>query len=271
MGQRLLSLDFIKMFAMFGVMCLHSEFEFYENPLAQFLYMSAVVSIPLFFMTSGYLLYGKSSVEWRYSVRKIYGILRFVAIMTVAFWLLTGMKHGVSFLSFTVGSLLQRGGLGVYWYFGSMIIIYALLPIIHPVYVRHQKIFLIATVALCVLSNCIFFSHFIGFQIEESTTQTFRLWNWVFYFNVGGLLRRYSLKSNIAVVLFLFAASYLFQFTVTPFMPTPYCEYFYSSWPIMLLSLFLFVYLTKIDNSKLQFVRGGVNCFFRAIRSICLY
>lgn len=39
MGQRLLSLDFIKLFAMFGVICLHTEMNFYENPLAQFLYM----------------------------------------------------------------------------------------------------------------------------------------------------------------------------------------------------------------------------------------
>ena len=257
MGQRLLSLDFIKMFAMFGVMCLHSEFEFYENSLAQFLYMSAVVSIPLFFMTSGYLLYGKSSVDWRYSASKICGILRFVAIMTVAFWLMTGMKHGTSFLSFTIGSLLQRGGLGVYWYLGSMIIIYALLPIIHPVYVRHPKMFLILTITLCVLSNCIFFGHFIGLQIEERTTQTFRLWNWVFYFNMGGLLRMYPLKSNITEVLLLFAASNLFQFTLTPLMPLPYCEYFYSSLPVMLLCLFLFAYLAKIDNGKLQFVRGG--------------
>lgn len=97
MGQRLLSLDFIKLFAMFGVICLHTEMNFYENPLAQFLYMTAVVSIPLFFMTSGYLLYGKQSVDYHYSAHKIVGILRFVAIMTITFWLLTGMRHGESF------------------------------------------------------------------------------------------------------------------------------------------------------------------------------
>ena len=35
MGQRLLSLDFIKLFAMFGVICLHTEMNFYENPLGK--------------------------------------------------------------------------------------------------------------------------------------------------------------------------------------------------------------------------------------------
>jgi len=108
MGQRLLSLDFIKLFAMFGVICLHTEMTYYENPIARFLYTTAVVSIPLFFMVSGYLLYGKKNVNYQYSLRKMVGILRFVAIMTVVFWLLTGIRHGIPFLHFTVGSLLQK-------------------------------------------------------------------------------------------------------------------------------------------------------------------
>lgn len=36
-----------------------------------------------------------------------------------------------------------------------------------------------------------------------------------------------------------------------------YCEYFYCSLPVMLLSFFFFVYAVKIDDSKLQFVCGG--------------
>ena len=110
MKNRLLSLDLIKLIAMFGVVCLHTEMSFYDNPIAQFLYMTAVVSIPLFFMTSGYLLYGKSCVGCKYSIRKIIGIIRFVAIITVAFWLIYGCRHGESFLQFTIGSLLQKIG-----------------------------------------------------------------------------------------------------------------------------------------------------------------
>lgn len=63
MQNRLLSLDLVKLVAMFGVVCLHTEMIFYDNPRAHFLYMTAVVAIPLFFMTSGYLLYGKTSVD----------------------------------------------------------------------------------------------------------------------------------------------------------------------------------------------------------------
>ena len=266
MGQRLLSLDFIKLFAMFGVICLHTEMNFYENPLAQFLYMTAVVSIPLFFMTSGYLLYGKQSVDYHYSAHKIVGILRFVAIMTITFWLLTGMRHGESFWWFTAGSLIQKGNLGIYWYFGAMMILYALLPMQHKLYVKYPKAFLLGTIVLGIVSNCIFLSNFYGYEIEENTIQTFRLWNWIFYFNLGGILRRYTVKSSLELVLVLFIFNYLFQYELIPLMPTVYCEYFYCSLPVMLLSFFFFVYAVKIDDSKLQFVCGGANYSFLVTR-----
>lgn len=257
MGQRLLSLDFIKLFAMFGVICLHTEMTYYENPIARFLYMTAVVSIPLFFMVSGYLLYGKKNVNYQYSLRKMVGILRFVAIMTVVFWLLTGIRHGIPFLHFTVGSLLQKGRLGVYWYFGAMLVIYALYPFLHTVYMKQKIYFFAITIILCILSNCIFLGNFWGYQIEEHTIQTFRLWNWFFYFNLGGILRKYTVKSNLFLVIVLLVTNYLFQYEITPMMPTLYCEYFYGSLPVMLLVFSLFAYMVKIDDCKLQFVWGG--------------
>lgn len=85
MNKRNLQLDLIKLVAMCGVMCLHTQIWYIENPIAHFFYVTAVVSIPLFFMTSGYLLLGKDNIDCRYSLRKILGIFRFVAIVTVFF------------------------------------------------------------------------------------------------------------------------------------------------------------------------------------------
>ena len=244
---------------MFGVVCLHTEMYFYDNPIAQFLYMTAVVSIPLFFMTSGYLLYGKSSVDCKYSSRKIVGIIRFVAIITVVFWLITGCRHGAPFLQFTLGSLLQWGGLGIFWYFGAMIIIYALLPLFHKLYVSYPRGFVISTVLLFLVANGIFFANFLDIHVEQHTIQTFRLWNWIFYFNVGGLVRRYQPKVKWWWVLLLVLFNYMFQYELTPMMPTIYCEYFYCSIPVMLLSASLFCYLLNISNNRLQLINGGVN------------
>ena len=74
--DRNLSIDLIKIVAMFGVMCLHSTHSY--SSLGQFcfadiLYESAVVSMPLFFMVSGYLLIGRENIDYKYSFRKIIG------------------------------------------------------------------------------------------------------------------------------------------------------------------------------------------------------
>ena len=140
-------------------------------------------------------------------------------------------------------------------------ILYALLPMQHKLYVKYPKAFLLGTIVLGIVSNCIFLSNFYGYEIEENTIQTFRLWNWIFYFNLGGILRRYTVKSSLALVLVLFIFNYLFQYELIPLMPTVYCEYFYCSLPVMLLSFFFFVYAVKIEDSKLQFVCGGSKLF----------
>ena len=259
--SRNLSIDFIKVVAMLGVMCLHTEICFYENPFAQCLYMSAVISIPLFFMVSGWLLYGKSPVGIDYSARKIWGILRFVLIISTFFWLVSGVRHGVPYLKYVFGGLLQKGGLYVFWYFGAMIILYALLPISQRIYKNYPRAFIALTAVLGILSNAIFAANFFGVHIENNTIQTFRLWNWLFYFNLGGLLRRYHVKSNAVLVISLFVANYLFQYFLTPMMLTVNNEYFYGSLPVMALCLFLFAWLSNVEGSKLKYIMGGADLF----------
>lgn len=255
--SRFLSIDLIKVIAMLGVMCLHAEMSYYENPLAQCLYMSAVVSIPLFFMVSGYLLYGKETTDIRYSAKKIWGILRFAFIIATFFWLLSGVRHGESYLHYTMGGFLQMGQFGLFWYFGAMMILYALLPLTHRLYQNHPKLFLALTVALGVLSNVIFIANFFDVHIENRTIQTFRMWNWLFYFNLGGIVRRSVCRSSVGLVGLLLVTNYLFQLYLTPLMPTKFCEYFYCSLPVMLLVFFLFSYVVKLDEGKIGWVWGG--------------
>ena len=79
------------------------------------------------------------------------------------------MRHGESFWWFTAGSLIQKGNLGIYWYFGAMMILYALLPMQHKLYVKYPKAFLLGTIVLGIVSNSIFLSNFYGYEIEENT------------------------------------------------------------------------------------------------------
>lgn len=257
--ERLLSIDLIKVVAMCAVMCLHTQFAYSEaSPLAHFLYISAVVAIPLFFITSGYLLLGRADTTYSYAGRKTCGILRFVAIITLAWYAVYGYRHHTGFLDSTVGSLFQRGPMGVFWYFGAMIIIYALLPGINKLYREHYKRFARLTITLFILASAVFTLNISnGIHIEQHTIQTFRLWNWLLYFCIGGILRKHTFHVNWLTVVPLFAVSYLFQIWMLPYMDTPFCEYFYSSIPIMALSAVLFVVLKGIDDKHLTFVKGG--------------
>ncbi len=268
-NSRQLSVDFVKIVAMIGVMILHSQVTIFDgNPIALILSDAAVFSIPLFFMTSGYLLLDRKNVSYKYSCRKILGIIRFVFIITSVLWLVFGIRHGANYLVYTLGSFLQKGGMGIFWYFGAMILIYLLLPLLHTLYADKIKWFVALTIALFALSNGIFLLNFFDIHVEHATIQTFRLWNWVFYFNLGGLFKKYPIKVKLPIVLLLLVISDAALVNLTPAMPSIYCEYFYPFLIVQLFSFALFAFVKSINDSKLQFIMGGVNYSCHVIRSI---
>ena len=173
------------------------------------------------------------------------------------FYFLSGIRHGESFVKATLGSFIQKGQLGVFWYFGAMIIIYALLPGIAYLYKAKYKTFIALTVGLLLMASIFFLLNFSsGIHIEQNTIQTFRLWNWLFYFCLGGILRHCSFRVNIFVLIILIVLNYLFQTMTSEYMESVYCEYFYPSVIVMLLSLCVFQYIRNI-KLDLKFVNGG--------------
>ena len=243
---------------MCGIMSLHTQRLFKGNLIADFLYDTAVFSIPLFFMVSGYLLLGRQNVDGKYVLHKIIGIIRFVSIITVANFLCIGIRHDADFWEWTVGSLFQKGGLGIFWYFGAMIIIYASLPVLNSLYQRHFKPFLIITALLALICSAIFSMNiFANIHVEQNTIQTFRLWNWFLYFMIGGVIRHYKLSVHWYSVLLLVVINYVFQSYQYQYMGIRLCEYFYSSIPVMALSVALFCFLKSMSNDILTFVKGG--------------
>lgn len=258
MNSRNIQLDIIKLIAMCGVMCLHTQIFYINSPIAHFLYITSVFSIPLFFMTSGYLLLGKKKVDYKYSISKIFGILRFVIIMTLLFYFIFGIRHGVSFINATLGSLIQKGELPIYWYFGAMIIIYILFPFLNYIYKCHYKYFLSLLVLLLISLSVIFLLNFTNeMHIEQNTIQTFRLWNWLFYFCLGGYLKRYSFHVSVYAVIFFIIINYLFQINTVKYINSVLCEYYYPSIPVMLLSASIFQYI-RYTKPKLENLNIGV-------------
>lgn len=71
------------------------------------------------------------TLNWVYSVKKIWGILRFTFIICISYWLIHSIRHGFDFMVFVklwVGSFMQKGMFAIFWYFGAMILLYLILP-----------------------------------------------------------------------------------------------------------------------------------------------
>lgn len=87
------SIDLVKIFAMFGVMALHSTIDETNTTVGFILSRIAGISVPLFFMVSGYLL-SQKEITWEYSLHKIKGILRFCFTMCFFYWIFRGIIKG---------------------------------------------------------------------------------------------------------------------------------------------------------------------------------
>lgn len=141
------------------------------------------VAIPMFFMVSGYLM-SKREPSWRYSSKKIWGILRFCLVICIPLTMVLSMKAGYLKLQFPQ-CLIQRGYIAQFWYFGSMMIIYALLPFL--LRIINSRRFGAILVGLGILCSMVFVLNVL-YGFERQVIQTFRLWNWLFYFLWGAYI-----------------------------------------------------------------------------------
>lgn len=83
------SIDFVKTLAMFGVIGLHVFIEYIDFVIVQIADNHIpIISIPLFFMVSGYLMTSKGTLEWNYVFKKIKNIILFVTTISISYYLL---------------------------------------------------------------------------------------------------------------------------------------------------------------------------------------
>lgn len=133
MNKRLQTLDLIKILAMFGVMTLHTCMHKMNDSLAFIAYFLSAISMPLFFMVSGYLQ-GDRGLDYHYVARKIFRILKFCVIICTSYFAVFGLLYHHEPISnywhSFPGCFLQDGYCGQLWFLGAMCIIYVLLPIL---------------------------------------------------------------------------------------------------------------------------------------------
>ncbi|MBD5501659.1 MAG: acyltransferase family protein [Lachnospiraceae bacterium] len=184
-NERNANLDLIKSVACIGVVGLHAV-----SMNNYTIYYLCDCGVPLFFMVNGYLLLSREQVSYRYAFRKIASILKIVLSWNflIAIPVLIFRQKMINPFRLAFDSLLQKGYLWHFWFFGALIIIYLLLPILHRLffnksYIQRNMCLMFMGVCLCID----ILSMIKGYPLGMFVPQPLRLWTWLFYFLSGGL------------------------------------------------------------------------------------
>ena len=224
-------LDLIKMIsciAVVGLHCLRSD-PFW---LCTLIYQLCAFAVPCFFMSSGYILLNRQSIDYRYAFRKIFGIVRVVVLWHIllygveflvevareGFQLQKGMETAILCGKNIIRCLLQKGPIWQFWYLGALCLLYLCLPILQKLLRLKEGTsrgwaFWSVTVVVCVAIQGA--SMIAGRSIQEGVIQSFRLWTWLQYFVLGGLMpalvgrmkEKVTMGVHVVVLLVLTAAS----------------------------------------------------------------
>lgn len=273
-------IDFLKAFAIFGVICLHVAGSYYDvgshsqnselvfTPI-KFYYYIGTLAIPLFFCINGFLILGKEIVTYQYILKKVGTLLTPVILwaIVVSVAKLIVRREFVNPLCTAFGYLIQRGFFFQFWFIGSLVIIQLVSPLLNLLLRRHLGIFQVIVVTLGVICLVVmFFSYYFQAPLAKAVIQTFRLWTWFFYFMLGASLRRTKylskMSKNTRLIFFMFIIisvqiAAIFSSVV---LKNGYAEYDYDSIYVILAVIIVMFLYTQTISLK----RGGIiSCLIR--------
>lgn len=200
---RIIGLDVIKLIAMLSVVVSHSLnvlIVHHVDPVfTQICHSLTAGGVPLFFMVSGYLLLSRQNITPRYVAHKIFAITRYIAVVCLLYWSIIALIHwdyrliGECFNEFC-NTFVLSGTFTPFWFLWSMAMIYALLPLLHRLYTRHLRTFTYCTGALGVFCIILFVLLLFDCRISDRCLhQPLKMWKWLFFFALGGVIRAYPI------------------------------------------------------------------------------
>lgn len=252
MNERNSNLDLIKCVACISVVGLHAV-----GMSNYTIYYLCDCGVPLFFMVNGYLLISRDKIDYPYVFHKIFNIIKVVflwnLLITIPVFI---FRHKlVNPLRLSVESLLQKGYLWHFWFFGALIIIYLLLPPLHAFLTKkalHHRAACLILMGICLIMNTL--SMIKGFPLHMLIPQPLRLWTWLFYFLLGGLfsyipprIYRLSVFSHgILLLLFTIINNTAEKRIGLYLIGSRLAEYFYDDLTSIIWYVLLFTFLLRI-------------------------
>lgn len=247
-------LDGIKTFALMMVFALHTQrgAEVTDPCHNAALFYAARCCMPLFFMVNGALMLRKESFSFAYYRKKLYGMIRILAIWSVitgVYYLLFHQAGVFQSLKECFKSMLAYHHVTNLWFFITFALIYTLLLYALPLIKKHLKPLLAVLGSICVIIDIASLISIAngGFFLQEMVTQRLRLWTWLFYFCLGYYLSTLDMTklnptfirvSAIVLTLLCSVYQYVLCFRITGQIES---NYVYDNLLIILWSAALFL------------------------------
>lgn len=201
MENREINIDLIKIMACCGVVALHTVDE-NLGIINRVIVLLSTMAIPLFFVVNGYLMFKKENITYSYVFQKIRKILivcfAWECLHALAYFLYYHERR--NFISSFILDFFQKGLFFHFWFFGVLILINLLLPLLRKLERKNVPKYVLLTMLFGLIGMGIeVVSLIMKEQILLNVIQTFRMWTWLFYFLIGGLIsvKRDSIIRNM--------------------------------------------------------------------------
>lgn len=259
---------------MLAVIMLHTSvcFNNLDNYLiANCMRTIGLMGVPLFFTVSGYLLLGKKNITYSYSLKKIYKICRYVFVFSILYWIPCSIfQQDFNIFSLIYGSfasLANRGFFPWFWYFGAMIIIYALVPIYKKVFNKNTYLGGVIPLAFIIVIQWLIFIYASNIHLAYMGINiVLKQYIWIGYFVIGGLIHHYNFKSTFTICILLFLINLGFQIYEIPILPQR--TFYYASFPMLLLVVFFFYMIKNCTINKGYYIINWMSKLFVLVYSI---
>lgn len=279
--KRSYNIDLAKTIAYMGVVFLHVfgnvTSNGYTGPiLGQIIYNLGTVAVPLFFVVNGYLLLGRHKINYKYSMKKIINIILVVFSWNVLYagLIYAVKKQYINPIITTGNSLLQKGFFFQFWFLGSLILCYLFLPILSYIWNNYFNIFIGLFLVFFLMAVILDFRNtlFGGYPIQMKTVQTFRVWTWLMYYMLGGIIQKLNLldklpKANLISIIVLAIITLTYEYYIKYRHNLGLAEYNYDNLLVITMVGLLFIGIlnlripTKFNNIIYFLSQNGFGVF----------
>ena len=190
---RNVGVDLAKLIACGGVLFIHLIGRD-SSPVNGSLFFLAGFAVPVFFMANGYFVLNRRRLGYSYVLGKVRSVLAVAALWVALWWAAMCVKDRAFAdpLALLANSLLGTGSLSWFRFFGALVLVQLLSPLIarvNAVSPRAQAALLAVAVLSCLgVHAWDLVAATSGSQGVLAVPEALRLWTWCSYFLGGGVL-----------------------------------------------------------------------------------